>query len=205
MKIKPVVSRPVKIAVIGAGNRADKYLEYARRYPGRLQLVAVVELNELAPSCDGRPVRTAGGSPLCELRRFLCRSCRGRYGAGFDAGECPFRPGHQGDRTPDTTFCSKKPIAQRLDECREIARRARERGESGSECAMCCAIILILPKSGNWSLPASSDGSSPSITLHRSDWTGLHIAMCVGFSAGCAKRIPSCWPNAVTTSTSCCG
>ena len=47
MKIKPVVSRPVKIAVIGAGNRADKYLEYARRYPGRLQLVAVVELNEL--------------------------------------------------------------------------------------------------------------------------------------------------------------
>ena len=47
MKIKPVVSRPVKIVVIGAGNRACKYLEYARRYPDRLQLVAVVELNEL--------------------------------------------------------------------------------------------------------------------------------------------------------------
>lgn len=40
MKIKPVVSRPVKIAVIGAGNRADKYLEYAVVIPAA-QLVAV--------------------------------------------------------------------------------------------------------------------------------------------------------------------
>ena len=34
MKNEPTVSRPVRIVVIGAGNRANKYLEYARRYPG---------------------------------------------------------------------------------------------------------------------------------------------------------------------------
>ena len=29
MKNEPTVSRPVRIVVIGAGNRANKYLEYA--------------------------------------------------------------------------------------------------------------------------------------------------------------------------------
>ena len=37
MKNEPTVSRPVRIVVIGAGNRANKYLEYARRYPDRLR------------------------------------------------------------------------------------------------------------------------------------------------------------------------
>ena len=41
MKNEPTVSRPVRIVVIGAGNRANKYLEYARRYPDRLQPVAM--------------------------------------------------------------------------------------------------------------------------------------------------------------------
>ena len=47
MKNEPTVSRPVRIVVIGAGNRANKYLEYARRYPDRLQPVAVVDVNDL--------------------------------------------------------------------------------------------------------------------------------------------------------------
>ena len=46
MKNEPTVSRPVRIVVIGAGNRANKYLEYARRYPDRLQPVAVVDVND---------------------------------------------------------------------------------------------------------------------------------------------------------------
>ena len=50
MKNEPTVSRPVRIVVIGAGNRANKYLEYARRYPDRLQPVAVVDVNAAMPS-----------------------------------------------------------------------------------------------------------------------------------------------------------
>ena len=203
MKIKPVVSRPVKIAVIGAGNRADKYLEYARRYPGRLQLVAVVELNELRRRAMADRFRLPEDRRYVNYDDFFADRVEADMvlvstpeNAHFDPAIKAIDAGYH--------LLLEKPIAQRLDECREIARRARERGVRVGG-AMCCAIILILPKSGNWSLPASSDGSSPSITLHRSDWTGLHIAMCVGFSAGCAKRIPSCWPNAVTTSTSCCG
>ena len=36
-------ARPVTIVAIGAGNRTNKYLEYAVRHPERLQLVGVVE------------------------------------------------------------------------------------------------------------------------------------------------------------------
>ena len=39
-------NRPIRIVVIGAGNRAHKYLEYARRHPERLQPVAIVESND---------------------------------------------------------------------------------------------------------------------------------------------------------------
>ena len=33
--------------MIGAGNRAHKYLEYARRNPEQLRLAAIVEVNDL--------------------------------------------------------------------------------------------------------------------------------------------------------------
>ena len=55
MKNEPTVSRPVRIVVIGAGNRANKYLEYARRYPDRLQPVAVVDVNDLPGISDCQP------------------------------------------------------------------------------------------------------------------------------------------------------
>ena len=42
MKTETTLSRPVRIVVIGAGNRAHKYLEYARRNPEQLRLAASV-------------------------------------------------------------------------------------------------------------------------------------------------------------------
>ena len=39
--------RPVSIVVIGASNRANKYLEYAKINPDKVQLVGVVELNDI--------------------------------------------------------------------------------------------------------------------------------------------------------------
>ena len=61
MKNEPTVSRPVRIVVIGAGNRANKYLEYARRYPDRLQPVAVVDVNDLRRHAFARDF----GLPAC--------------------------------------------------------------------------------------------------------------------------------------------
>ncbi len=40
-------TKPVTIVAIGAGNRTNKYLEYAIRNPDRLKLVGVAELNDI--------------------------------------------------------------------------------------------------------------------------------------------------------------
>ena len=40
-------AEPVTIIAIGAGNRTNKYLEYAVRHPERLKLAGVVEINEI--------------------------------------------------------------------------------------------------------------------------------------------------------------
>lgn len=40
-------AEPVTIIAIGAGNRTNKYLEYAARHPERLKLAGVVEINEI--------------------------------------------------------------------------------------------------------------------------------------------------------------
>ena len=127
MKNEPTVSRPVRIVVIGAGNRANKYLEYARRYPDRLQPVAVVDVNDLRRHAFARDF----GLPAC------------RSYAHYDDF---FADGVEADMvlisTPENVHFDpavkaidagyhillEKPIAQHLEECREIARRARERG-----------------------------------------------------------------------------
>ena len=119
--------RPLRMAVIGAGNRANKYLEYARRHPERLQPVAVVDGNEL------RRNETAERFGLAAERRYADYDAFFARPADADAVLIT---------TPDDVHfdpCMKaidaglhvlleKPIAQRLDECRAIARRARERG-----------------------------------------------------------------------------
>ena len=64
MKNEPTVSRPVRIVVIGAGNRANKYLEYARRYPDQLQPVAVVDVNDLRRLPAGAMRITTTSSPM---------------------------------------------------------------------------------------------------------------------------------------------
>ena len=45
-------TKPVTIVAIGAGNRTNKYLEYAIRNPDRLKLVGVAELTQSPPNSD---------------------------------------------------------------------------------------------------------------------------------------------------------
>lgn len=120
-------SAPVRVIVIGAGNRARKYLEYARRFPERLRPVAVAELNG-------------------QRRRSLAREFSLPAAACFARYEELFAAGIDADMvlvtTPDAVHYDpavrairagyhvllEKPIAQRWDECLEIARLAREHG-----------------------------------------------------------------------------
>lgn len=119
--------RPVRIVVIGAGNRAHKYLEYARRHPERLQPVAIVETNDLRRN---------------ELADRFGVAESGRYNDYNDFFSRPVAADAVLIATPENIHfdpCMKaveagyhilleKPIAQNYDECRTIARQARKRG-----------------------------------------------------------------------------
>ena len=127
MKTDPNTSRPVLFAVIGAGNRATKYLEYARRNPERLQLAAVVETNELRRRSFARSFGL--DEKYCYAHYddfFAAPRCADAVlittpdDAHYDPAVKAIRAGYHG--------LLEKPIAQRLSECLEIARLAREYG-----------------------------------------------------------------------------
>ena len=136
MKTETTFSRPVRIVVIGAGNRAHKYLEYARRNPEQLRLAAIVEVNDLRR----RAMADAFGLPD--------KYCYAHYDDFFaerlDADMVLISTPENAHFDPAVKAIDagyhvllEKPIAQRLDECREIARRARRRSEErrvGKEC-----------------------------------------------------------------------
>lgn len=118
---------PIRIVVIGAGNRTNKYLEYARMHPDRLQLVGVVEVNA------NRMQHVASEFGLSRSR------CFSDYDDFFAQ---PFPADAVLIATPENLHydpCIKaieagyhvlleKPIAQSLAECNDIAERAKRKG-----------------------------------------------------------------------------
>lgn len=121
------LKRPVTIVAIGAGNRANKYLEYAVRHPERLQPVGVVEPNPLrrkaladkfgiAPehcfadyNCFFEQPRTADAVLIATPENEHFKPCMMAILAGYHV-------------------LLEKPIAQTLDECQQIADAARRKG-----------------------------------------------------------------------------
>ncbi len=95
--------------------------------PDRLQPVAVVDVNDLRRHAFARFRTACLQGAMHALRRLLRRWCRSRHGADLDPENVHFDPAV---KAIDAGYhiLLEKPIAQHLEECREIARRARERG-----------------------------------------------------------------------------
>lgn len=120
-------TKPVRLVAIGAGNRTSKYVEYARRYPERLQLVGVVEVNKTRLQNIAKEFNLTSSQCFADYNDFFAQ---------------PFQTDAVLIATPEDLHydpCIKainagyhvlleKPIAQRLDECNDIAKRAREKG-----------------------------------------------------------------------------
>ena len=118
-------SQPLKLAVIGTGNRANKYLKYCELHPTRLQLVAIAEVNPLRGEACAARFHLPAESCYDDFRKML----RERSDIDMVLVSTPdhlhYRPvvesilkGHH--------VLIEKPIAQRIEECREIVRLAQE-------------------------------------------------------------------------------
>lgn len=119
-------NRPVRLAVIGAGNRAHKYLEYARRHPERLQPVAIVESNDLRRTEMADRFDVAESCCYSDYNDFFARPVAADAVLIATPENVHFDPCM---KAIDAGYhvLLEKPIAQNYEECRTIARRARER------------------------------------------------------------------------------
>ena len=120
--------KPVKIAAVGIGNRMRTYMEYVRRHPQEVELVAVADTDTF------RRNTLADQMGVSRDRRFS--DYHDLFRAPLDDVEAVFIC------TPDALHYEptmlairrgwhvllEKPIAQTLKECLEIDREARERG-----------------------------------------------------------------------------
>ena len=120
-------ARPVTIVAIGAGNRTNKYLEYAVRHPERLQLVGVVELNDIRRRAVAEKFGLAPAQCYADYDSFfahplpadaiLIGTPENRH---FDPCMKAIEAGYH--------VLLEKPIAQTLSECCRIAGAARRKG-----------------------------------------------------------------------------
>ncbi len=118
---------PVRTAVIGAGNRARKYLEYAVMHPDELKIVAIVDPVEIR---------------LDQLSDKFNIPAEGRFHNYYDFFKADLDVEAVMICTPEDkhyepammaiekgyNILLEKPIAQTLEQCEAIANGAREKG-----------------------------------------------------------------------------
>ncbi|MFE6889077.1 Gfo/Idh/MocA family protein [Streptomyces sp. NPDC057694] len=64
----PITGRPVRVALVGAGNRGLTYAEWIKQHPERAVLVAVADPRPAARAASGAPVQYEDWRPLAEER-----------------------------------------------------------------------------------------------------------------------------------------
>ena len=118
---------PVRIVAIGAGNRTNKYLEYVRMHPDRLQLVGVVEVNANRMQRIAEEFKLDSNHCFADYNDFFAHPLPAdavliatpenlHYDPCIKAIEAGYH------------VLLEKPIAQTLEECNDIAVRAQRKG-----------------------------------------------------------------------------
>ena len=117
--------RSVRVAVIGAGNRARKYLEYAVMHPDELEIVAIVDPVEI------RLHQLSDKFNIPEENRF--GDYHDFFAANIDLDAVMICTPEDKHFEPAMMAIDKgynilleKPIAQTLEECEAIAKGAKE-------------------------------------------------------------------------------
>lgn len=119
--------RPVSIVVIGAGNRANKYLEYAKINPDKVQLVGVVELNDIRRNKVAERFGLDASQCCSDYKTFFHNPVKSDAILICTPENMHFEPSMMAIRKGFHVLL-EKPIAQTLEECIAIGKAAKEKG-----------------------------------------------------------------------------
>ena len=120
------VRKPVSVVVIGAGNRANKYLEYVRLNPDKAKLVGVVELNNIRRHHVAEKFGLPESQCFSDYREFFKRRKEADAVMVCTPENMHFEPCMLAIES-GYHILLEKPIAPTLEECQAIGRAAREK------------------------------------------------------------------------------
>ena len=126
MNVTPA-AKPVTIIAIGAGNRANKYLEFAARNPERLRLTGVVEINEIRRRAAAEKFGLAPDRCFTDYDRFFENPVPADVVLIGTPENEHFEPCMRAIEAGYNVLL-EKPIAQTLAECCRIEEAARRKG-----------------------------------------------------------------------------
>lgn len=125
--------KPVRIAAIGAGNRTNTYMVYIRQHPELARLVAVAEPNEMR--------RNSLADEFCVPADCRYHDYRDFFNHPADCDAVIICTPDNAHYEPTMMAISRhmhvlleKPIAQTMEECRQIAEAAHRSGVMVSVC-----------------------------------------------------------------------
>lgn len=128
MDTKPSEARrPASIAVIGAGNRANKYLKYVKMNPDKVQLVGIVEVNDIRRNKAAECFSLKPTQCYSDYKDFFRSSIRPDAVLICTPEDMHFEPCMMAIRKGCHVLL-EKPIAQTLEECIAISNAAKEKG-----------------------------------------------------------------------------
>ena len=125
--------RPVSIVAIGAGNRTNKYLEYVRLHPDKVQLVGVVELNDIRRQQVSNRFGLEPSQCFEDYRDFFKASVQADAVMICTPEDMHFEPTMLAIEAGYHVLL-EKPIAQTLEECLAIGEAARKKNVLVSVC-----------------------------------------------------------------------
>lgn len=125
--------RPVSIVAIGAGNRTNKYLEYVKQRPDKVNLVGVVELNDIRRKHVADCFSLDASQCFVDYRDFFQHPVEADAVMICTPENMHFEPTMQAIER-GYHILLEKPIAQTLEECMLIAQAARKHDVLVSVC-----------------------------------------------------------------------
>lgn len=119
--------KPISIVVIGAGNRANKYLEYAKMNPDKVKLVGVVELNDIRRNKMANSFGLKDSQCYSDYHTFFSKPTQANAVLICTPEHKHFEPCMLAIQKGYHVLL-EKPIAPKLEECIEIGKAANEKG-----------------------------------------------------------------------------